>query len=380
MGTLFNRARMTVSGTPGTGTITLGAAVSGAFFTFAEAGVPNATVVSYVIEDGSNVEIGNGTYTASGTTLSRDTVTASKIAGVAGTTKVTLTSAAVVYIDALADDIIPYIKRTASVSVTGTPFAVQDTVNSYNTLYNYNTQVVGLWLGGTGDPANYYQNTVHQFTNLAATATWLTLNSGGATFNLPVVGSPATLDGKQTVASVAQEAFGLSFLSKVITANVAYTNSTAVQNWFPSGGTLTPEAATTYEFEGQLHVATTSTTTAHTISLLFGGTATLTSINYTAEAWHAVVNTTASTATAAIVNLTTVNQATATVVTAASGTTSALVTTIKVRGIIRVNGAGTLIPQWSMSAARGAGTILANTFFKLRKIGSNTVVNQGNWA
>jgi hypothetical protein len=57
-----------------------------------------------------------------------------------------------------------------------------------------------------------------------------------------------------------------------------------------------------------------------------------------------------------------------------------LVTTIKVRGIVRVNGAGTLIPQWSMSAARGAGTILANTFFKLRKIGSNTVVNQGNWA
>jgi hypothetical protein len=33
-----------------------------------------------------------------------------------------------------------------------------------------------------------------------------------------------------------------------------------------------------------------------------------------------------------------------------------------------------------MSVARGAGTVLANTFFKLRKIGSNTVVNQGNWA
>lgn len=104
MSSLFNRARVSTA-TAGTGTMTLGAATSNAFFTFAEAGVPNATVVSYVIEDGNDVELGVGTYTTAGTTLSRTTVTASKIGGVAGTTKLTLSGSAIVYIDALAADI-----------------------------------------------------------------------------------------------------------------------------------------------------------------------------------------------------------------------------------------------------------------------------------
>jgi hypothetical protein len=105
MTTLYNRARVTTA-TVGTGTMTLGAAVSAAFFTFAEAGVPDAAVVSYVIEDGTDVEMGIGTYTSAGTTLSRDTVTASKISGTAGTTKLTLSGSAVVFIDALAADIV----------------------------------------------------------------------------------------------------------------------------------------------------------------------------------------------------------------------------------------------------------------------------------
>jgi hypothetical protein len=103
MTTLYNRARVSTA-TAGTGTMTLGAAVSAAFFTFAEAGVPDGAEVSYVIEDGTDVEMGTGTYTVSGTTLSRDTVTSSKIGGTAGTTKLTLSGSAVVFIDALAAD------------------------------------------------------------------------------------------------------------------------------------------------------------------------------------------------------------------------------------------------------------------------------------
>lgn len=102
---LFNLVEMTVLGAPGTGTIALGAATAGNRFTFAEAGVANGDVVSYVVRDGSDIEVGIGTYTSSGTTLSRDTVRKSKIAGVAGTSKVSLTSAAIVYIDAAAQDL-----------------------------------------------------------------------------------------------------------------------------------------------------------------------------------------------------------------------------------------------------------------------------------
>lgn len=103
MAKLLNRAKMTVSGTPWDGDITLNAAVSG-FASFAEAGAEDATVYTYVAEDGNDFEIGHGTYTESGTTFSRDTVLLSKISGTAGTTKLTLTSAATVAITIAAED------------------------------------------------------------------------------------------------------------------------------------------------------------------------------------------------------------------------------------------------------------------------------------
>ena len=85
------------TGTTGTGSITLGSALPGHSL-FADAGVSDGDEVRYLIKDGSNRELGTGTYTASGTVLSRDTVHASIISGVRGTTKLTLSGAAEVYL------------------------------------------------------------------------------------------------------------------------------------------------------------------------------------------------------------------------------------------------------------------------------------------
>lgn len=97
MAKLVNRAKMTTA-TTGTGTITLGSAVDG-YQTFANAGVSDADVVRYVIEDGNAWEIGTGTYTASGTTLSRTVVESST------GSLLNLSGDAVVYVSAAAEDI-----------------------------------------------------------------------------------------------------------------------------------------------------------------------------------------------------------------------------------------------------------------------------------
>ncbi len=94
---LTNRAKVATS-TTGTGTITLGT-VSDGYQTFANSGVSDGDVVRYVIEDGNDWEIGTGTYTSSGTTLSR-TVEESSNSGSA----INLTGNAVVFIGASSRD------------------------------------------------------------------------------------------------------------------------------------------------------------------------------------------------------------------------------------------------------------------------------------
>jgi hypothetical protein len=76
------------STTTGTGTFTLAGAVTG-FQTFAAIGDGNTTYYTIVLQGGTEWEVGLGTYTSSGTTLSRDTVLSSSAGG---TTKVTFSA------------------------------------------------------------------------------------------------------------------------------------------------------------------------------------------------------------------------------------------------------------------------------------------------
>jgi hypothetical protein len=155
------------------------------------------------------------------------------------------------------------------------------------------------------------------------------------------------------------------------TADLTGSNVNTAQAVFSTPSQVTLAATTSYEFEGEYHIDTTGTTS-HSIALLFGGTATFTSILYSALSSNGATATTTSAA-----SLTRGNVATAITVTAAVA--AATQNIIRIRGVMRINGAGTVIPQFQYSAAPGvAPTINKNSFFRCWAIGAASATSFGS--
>ena len=143
---LGNRAKMSTS-TTGTGTITLGSALSG-YQTFAQAGITNGQTVRYTIEDGAGFEIGSGVYTSSGTTLTRSVAESSN-----SDNAISLSGSAEVFITASAADIFvndgATSLTTTGVITGGTVEATSDTDPGDNAAMGYQSDD-GLVLTGQG--------------------------------------------------------------------------------------------------------------------------------------------------------------------------------------------------------------------------------------
>lgn len=118
MAKLTNLAKMS-TGTTGTGTITLLAAVTG-FLSFNGSGVLDGDVVSYGITDGNESEVGVGVYTHSGTTLSRSVIKSTN-----SNNALSLSGNAQVFVTPLASDFDEFVVKSVFTNDVSADFTIK---------------------------------------------------------------------------------------------------------------------------------------------------------------------------------------------------------------------------------------------------------------
>lgn len=313
--------------TTGTGTITLAGAVSG-FQSFAAVGDGNTTYYTIAHTTLSEWEVGLGTYTSSGTTLARTTILSSSNSGSAvnfsaGTKNVFCTLPAGRTVDRDASNILTLDAGTATIP----PLAFQSGTNL-----------------------------------TSATAGAMEYNGKSLLFT-PIGTQRGVVPGEQ--------------LYVLNSANVG-ANATGAQSIFGVGVTLS--ASTYYAFEAVYALSKTSGTTSHSISILFGGTATLNNIAYQLSGQYNGTGFNAT--TTALSNMQPNFVQTAGAFSVGSGATASVYFMVLLKGVVSVNGGGTFIPQYQLSAAPGgAYTTAINSYFKIYPIGaSGANVSVGTWA
>lgn len=185
-----------------------------------------------------------------------------------------------------------------------------------------------------------------------------------------------------------QDSAGASYpiaenLIMALSADYTLTNGNTAQKAFNAStfGRINLPASSAYLLEA-LYMITNTGTTSHTWATLFAGTATLTSLDYMVSGRSGVTSQLTLTAESSASQSTGAGSlpTTALVATAASVSSTENVL-LRLAGVLRINAAGTFIPQVQMSAAPG-GTqkMLRGSYIKLTPIGSNTATQLGSWS
>lgn len=213
---------------------------------------------------------------------------------------------------------------------------------------------------------------------LTPDATLAGINIGSAA--LP--SSPS--DGDVSITSVSQydrvnSQTGIVPHEQFMTLTSAYVmaNQTGAQKAFNVGsgsaGAFNAKANVAYEFEGFISLSTMSASSGG-FGFALAGTATTSTVWWGSQANKATLATAAAPQNTENTG-TTLPVANTAIVTA----TTATVGWMRIKGIARVTGAGTLIPQVSLGVA-AAATVGVNSWFRFRPMGADTVTTQGDIA
>lgn len=176
--------------TTGTGTLTLTGAVAG-FQSFSVIGDGNTTY--YTIVSGTDWEVGIGTYTSSGTTLSRDTVLESSAGG---TTKISVASGAQVFVTYPAERSVDtdtaqtLTNKRITPRISTTTSSATPTINTDNVdMFGLTAQAVDITSFTTnlsGTPTDGQKLWIYIVGTAARAITW------GASFEASTVALPTT--------------------------------------------------------------------------------------------------------------------------------------------------------------------------------------------
>lgn len=154
---------------------------------------------------------------------------------------------------------------------------------------------------------------------------------------------------------------------------VVGSNATGNQSILGVGVTL--NSNTTYVYELYWYMSKSAGTTSHTVSINYGGTATLAS--------HGITYYTVPTSNGTLTNNPVYGNYTSVfpfVFTGAITTSSYAITTL-VKGTVGVTTGGTFIPQYALSAAPGGAYTVGNGYMYIYPVGTpGAPVNVGTWA
>jgi hypothetical protein len=237
-------------------------------------------------------------------------------------------------------------------------------------------------IGGTTEDANYLLDVQGRASlnglNLGANTTTmaaLDFTPGSASLKTsPLAGDMEVDSNALLYYNHADSSRGVVNTEQFISLSATYTltSQTAAQKLFntPTNGSLSVKAATMYYFECLINVTSISNTSG-SIGFALGGTATLTSIMWYSTAFKTSNPTTASTGNTTM-NTTAAN-------TALNNASTGTVGYAFIKGVVRINAAGTIIPQISLTTA-AAGIVQPNSYFRIVPVGTNTVTSVGNWS